>query len=483
MTIVGYCRVSSREQAENSHALEQQIDRVRRAGADQVFVDVESGSRDDRPEFEKLMQQVSDRTVDEVIVTRLDRLSRKLLTLRVAIAKFEASGVMFRALDDALDTRTAAGKFHLNMLGALAEMEVDRLSERVRHGWQHLRDKKVAVNPPFGYCKVNDKLELDFQPFLCLISDRSEFSKAHIARHILEAFLQEKSLRACLRLINQYYGISVFAHTSQQGRKKGGRVAQQMFRFSPGGLRNYLTSPVICGHLTYLKTRGGKRLPSDKWQVYYNTHDPLISEAEFREIEEILAYNRQHRGYGSTALKFPASGLVFCGECRSACYSLSGQRGKQPGRNYYYQCKNWTQRACSQKSTIRMELVEEAIVLSLTTRAEQLADRAMLSDRQDEPLELRELRSQLQQLWQIPNPHHSIQIAIKDLEVQIQNFLVRASNIEDLQQSDRDLLVQMFSDRQVFEPLTVEEKQVYYRQFVDRVIVKDGAVQTVDLKV
>ncbi len=83
-SIVGYCRVSSREQSDNSSALEQQIARVREAGAEEVLIDIESGRsnrEDDRTEFQKIMKLVEQERI-EVIVTRLDRLSRSLPTLR-----------------------------------------------------------------------------------------------------------------------------------------------------------------------------------------------------------------------------------------------------------------------------------------------------------------------------------------------------------------------------------------------------------------
>lgn len=150
MKVIGYARVSSREQAENSHALEQQTARLYSAGAMEVYADVESGSRDERDRFNKVIELVKANAIDEVIVTRLDRLTRSLPTLRSVLDVFQKQGVNLRALDDSIDLSTAAGKFHLNMLGALAEMEVDRLSERVRHGWAHLRERKVAMNPPFG---------------------------------------------------------------------------------------------------------------------------------------------------------------------------------------------------------------------------------------------------------------------------------------------------------------------------------------------
>lgn len=181
MRSIGYARVSTREQADVSNALEQQIERLKAAGAGEIFNDVDSGSKDKRPAFNEVMELVRSHLIDEVVVTRLDRLTRSLPTLRKALDTFRESGVNLRALDDSIDMKTAAGKFHLNMLGALAEMEVDRLSERVRHGWQHLRDRKIAMNPPFGYAKIDDRHQLNHRPFLCLLEGHQERSKAQIA--------------------------------------------------------------------------------------------------------------------------------------------------------------------------------------------------------------------------------------------------------------------------------------------------------------
>jgi DNA invertase Pin-like site-specific DNA recombinase len=49
--IVGYIRVSSRGQGVDSHALKQQTTRLKSAGATEIFIDIESGSKDDRPRF------------------------------------------------------------------------------------------------------------------------------------------------------------------------------------------------------------------------------------------------------------------------------------------------------------------------------------------------------------------------------------------------------------------------------------------------
>lgn len=478
MQIIGYARVSSREQSENSHALEQQIERLKAAGVGDIRFDVDSGSKDKRLAFNEVMNLVRSRAINEVVVTRLDRLTRSLPTLRKALDTFRESGVNLRALDDSVDMRTAAGKFHLNMLGALAEMEVDRLSERVKHGWQHLRDRKVAMHPPFGYCKIDDSHHLDHQPFLCLLDTHQERSKAQIAREIIEAFLSQKSLRLALRVINERYGIRNFSSAQK------GRVARELFRFSPAGLSTWLTNPVLRGHLCYLRSRDGQRRKSTDWEIHYNTHPEqrLISDEEYRAIEAIISHNARVKGYGSTALKHPLSGLVYCGECRAACYSCSGNRGKSPGYNYYFQCKNWRDRSCSNKQMIRMEVVEEAVIAALVKRADAIATLAQSPEDTPEPPELQQLKSQLEGLERLGyNP--VLDEAKRQLQCQIQNFKEKLKSQTQQQEATRDSLLWAFGETELWKNLGDEDKKRAYRMFVERVTIKSGQVISVELRV
>lgn len=479
--IIGYARVSTPEQSENSHALEQQIERLKQAGATEILTDVESGSKDTRRQFSDLMKLVESRQVTEVVITRLDRLTRSLVTLRKTLDIFTQSGVNLKSLDDAIDLKTAAGKFQINMLGALAEMEVDRLSERVKHGWSHLRSRKVAMHPPFGYKKVDESLHLDTSPFLCLIEEQEEKSRSQIAREIIEVFFEKKTLRLTLREINLRYGIQTFAHNNVTGETLGGRIAQQMFRFSVGGLRNWLTSPVLSGHLCYLR---GKK---DE-QIIYNTHPTqrLVSDVEAAEINKIIAHNKQVKGYGSTALKYPLSGLVFCEECRSSCYSLKGGRGKNiPGYNYYFQCKNWRLRACKNKQVVRMEKVELAAVSALREAFVQITDLSQIQTEAIVSPELVQLQNQLEGLKSLGNlgKNPAIESAIAELQNQIEVMKVSTWVRTDSQNQNRSLLEQTFQDPFYWHSLPDTEKSQIYRALISRVVVNEGEVVRVELRV
>ena len=66
--LLGYARVSTDQQ---DHAL--QLDALRAAGCEKVFVETGSGTRADRPELAKALEQV--RQDDVLVVWRLDRLA------------------------------------------------------------------------------------------------------------------------------------------------------------------------------------------------------------------------------------------------------------------------------------------------------------------------------------------------------------------------------------------------------------------------
>ena len=115
--IIGYARVSSREQAEDHQALEQQIARLKAAGATEIFIEVKSGRRDDRAKLNDLMSLVQLKQVDGVIVTRVDRVARSLPKLRQVIDVFLNSDVNLVILDQSIDLSTSQGKLqHLRLL-------------------------------------------------------------------------------------------------------------------------------------------------------------------------------------------------------------------------------------------------------------------------------------------------------------------------------------------------------------------------------
>jgi DNA invertase Pin-like site-specific DNA recombinase len=478
MRCIAYARVSSREQSNNSNALNQQIERLKAAGAEKVFVDIESGYKSkQRPQLEKVMELVRSRQVQEVVITRIDRLSRKNKQLAGLFEEFVQLGVGLRVLDEAIDLSTAAGRMAANILAAFAQHHSDQKSEAVRHGLKHLRNLKKAVQPPFGYCVVNDGYQFDSTPFLCLITTREVKSRLDIAKHIIDVFFEQQTLHKTLREINSYYGIQSFGHF----QKRGGLLARKIFRFSVAGLSNWLTNPVLQGHTCYFRKKND--LDKSKWQIHYDTHtDILITQYQAREIDRILAFNREKRGYGCKGRRYPLSELVFCGECHSRCAPAKANKGKRSSEfNYYYQCQNWRYRRCNQNRMIRMETIEELLISSLVEKYESIANYANTEITAPEPPELQEMRRKLEALSQLGfDP--DIEQAKVNLARRIEEYAVISHQQQQEVNSRLDLL-KSFSDFLYWRTLSDDKKREVYRALVERIVVRDGVVTEIALKI
>ena len=133
--IVGYIRVSK---GEDQNA-DLQKDALERAGVGRVFCEEASGGRWDRPQLQRLMDQL--RPDDVVVVWKLDRLSRSLKDLLVMMERIDKAGAGFRSLTEAIDTTTPAGRMMMQMVGAFAEFEREMIRERTRAGLVAARER------------------------------------------------------------------------------------------------------------------------------------------------------------------------------------------------------------------------------------------------------------------------------------------------------------------------------------------------------
>ncbi len=104
-----------------------------------------SGSKDSRPELNRLMLAAKGRKLDTILVWKLDRFGRSLRHLVNALAELEATGVAFVSLKDAMDLSTPAGRLMFGVIGAMAEFERDLIRERVRAGIRNARSKGRRV--------------------------------------------------------------------------------------------------------------------------------------------------------------------------------------------------------------------------------------------------------------------------------------------------------------------------------------------------
>src|SRR6202795_4902828 len=113
------------------------------------YVDIGiSGTKERRPELDRLMADAHRRRFDAVIVWKFDRFARSVSHLLRALETFNALGIAFVSLSESLDTSTPAGKMIFTVLGAVAELERSLIGERVRAGLRNARAKGKQLGRP-----------------------------------------------------------------------------------------------------------------------------------------------------------------------------------------------------------------------------------------------------------------------------------------------------------------------------------------------
>jgi DNA invertase Pin-like site-specific DNA recombinase len=107
-----------------------------------------SGSKDSRPELNRMMADAHARKFDGIAVWKLDRLGRSLKHLVTTIEDLQAYNVSFVSLRDNLDLSTPAGRLMLHIIGAMAEFERSLIQERVVAGIAAARKRGVRMGRP-----------------------------------------------------------------------------------------------------------------------------------------------------------------------------------------------------------------------------------------------------------------------------------------------------------------------------------------------
>ena len=112
------------------------------------YVDCISGTKDRRPELDRLVTDAKRRKVDTLVVWKLDRLGRSLKHLVMLLDELRSLGVAFVSLGESIDTGTPAGRLQLHLLAAVAQFERERIVERVRAGLERARTQGKRLGRP-----------------------------------------------------------------------------------------------------------------------------------------------------------------------------------------------------------------------------------------------------------------------------------------------------------------------------------------------
>lgn len=154
--IYGYARVSTKGQAKDGNSLESQIEILKENGAIEIYADSFTGTKTDRPEFNKLLEVL--KAGDTLMVTKLDRFARSMTQGSELVNELINKGIKVNILNIGMMDNTPASKLIRNIFFSFAEFERDMIVERTQEGKAIAKTKEGFKE---GRPKKHTKEQLD----------------------------------------------------------------------------------------------------------------------------------------------------------------------------------------------------------------------------------------------------------------------------------------------------------------------------------
>ncbi len=361
-----YARLSEETEANRERAtVETQMELLRKFVAEREdmvigkeYADIScTGTNFERPGFEAMVRDMRDGVIDCIVVKDLSRLGRDYVETGNYIERvFPFFGVRFIAVTDGYDSEKPGGELMMPLKNMVNELYVKDLSRKMRTAhrayWRNGEYSSGAV--PYGYVNVERRLYPD------------ERVKGTV-QEIFRLFLEGCSLKEIARRI------------SEKAVNPRAYKLVQAGRGIPEGLNtawNCVTVKAILVNRAYVgdsvhnkRTRvNGKqaRVPKEEWIIAGDTHEALVSRADFDMVQERIAENvkRFHSTHGENGFDHARFNLVGRKIVCADCGKIMGFRTEGTRHvNKFYRCKTYldtTKRGCTNHK-VSLEAVNRAV--------------------------------------------------------------------------------------------------------------------------
>jgi DNA invertase Pin-like site-specific DNA recombinase len=247
-----YTRVSTEDQAKEGFSLDAQLEKLRAYCtardweiAGEYVDEGYSGRKTRRPAYTKMMEEIE--KWDALLVIKMDRIHRNSKNFMLMMEDLGKKGKEFVSMMESLDTSTAMGRFVMDIIQRIAQLESEQIGERVYIGMEQKAKQNGGVlgfNIPYGYDYIEGKL---------VVND----SESIIVKNIFDMYRNKLSMKKIAEILNQ-------KEIPTKLNKIWGSQTISLI----------LKNPVYCGFL--------------HWEDYLNPgeHIPIIDKNTFNEAQK-----------------------------------------------------------------------------------------------------------------------------------------------------------------------------------------------------
>lgn len=268
-----------------------------------------TGTKENRPEFQKLLEDCRAGKIDMVITKSITRFARNTVTLLATVRELKALEIDVYFEKESIHTLSADGELMLTLLASFAQEESRSVSENQKWRIKKLFEQGRATN--------GDVLGYRFKDGTFYIVPE----EAEIVRQIFADFLSGMGINSIVKKLNRSgiparYG-GLWSETSisniLHNEKYTGNLLLQKYYHS-----DYINKKTV-------KNRGER-------PMYYveNNHEPIVSKETFEQVQQEL--ERRMERFGIT--RKPPKPCLFAGLIRCTLC----------GRNFRHKIANASQK-------------------------------------------------------------------------------------------------------------------------------------------
>jgi site-specific DNA recombinase len=235
-----------------------------------------SGGSLERPALQRLMQDMRDGLVDQIIVYKIDRLTRSLADFSKIVDVLDAAGASFVSVTQSFNTATSMGRLTLNMLLSFAQFEREVTAERIRDKIAASKRKGLWMGGlvPIGYDADGRTLSINE-------------AEAATVRKLYDLYEHHQTVRA-VKEHADLLKLTTKRRTASDGTVRGGGP------FARGHVHHILTNPLYAGRIRHRKV------------VHEGQHPALIESMRWDHIQTMLqdgaAKDRRSRSKSQSSL-------------------------------------------------------------------------------------------------------------------------------------------------------------------------------------
>jgi site-specific DNA recombinase len=261
-----------------------------------------SGGSTDRPDLQKLLDDIRARKIDVIVVYKVDRLTRSLADFAKLVELFDAHGVSFVSVTQQFNTTTSMGRLTLNVLLSFAQFEREVTSERIRDKIAASKRKGIWVGGtlPLGYEIKDGKI--------AVVEEEAE-----LVRSIFRRYLELGSVNELLRDLKER-NIRTKTRLLSTGATRGG------IPFGRGALYYVLSNHFYIGEVKY------------KNEILPGEQPPIMDRALFDAVRQKSLAQWSHRTVIRNKSDHLLIGLLF----DDAGYRMIPTHATKAGIRYRY---------------------------------------------------------------------------------------------------------------------------------------------------